>query len=37
MHPMFRELFIETDAEDLAAKERTCGAARAGPSEPGRP
>ena len=21
MHPMFRELFIETDAEDLAAEE----------------
>lgn len=36
MHPTFKELFIETDAEDRGAR-RTGGAACAGPNEPDRP
>jgi hypothetical protein len=36
MHPMFRQLFIQADADDLLAEE-TGGAACPGPGEPGRP
>jgi hypothetical protein len=36
MHPMFKELFIDADADDLALS-RTGGTACAGPGEPGRP
>ena len=36
MHPMFKQLFIDTDADDLAAG-MTGGAAGTGPGEPGRP
>ena len=37
MHPMFVELFIESDADDLPAEEGSSGAARAGPGVIGRP
>ena len=36
MHPMFRELFIETDAEDVVSEE-DWRAACAGLSDPDRP
>ena len=36
MHPMFKELFIETDAEDLVAEEDWRGRVRRS-SEPDRP
>jgi hypothetical protein len=38
MHPMFKELFIDTDADaPVAGDDRGIGVACAGPGEPGRP
>ena len=34
MHPMFKELFIETDAEDLVAEEDWRGGVRRSPASP---
>ena len=36
MHPMFKELFIQTDADDLAAEDDRQRRVR-GPGEPGQP